>query len=277
MFIFFIQMLNSTIFGMVSGPVDFVKWEKEIERDEQREAEKVKAHIQGFLNENIDKYIFGQDLPLLHEIFYSDKHMLPDLLPQLLEQEVNPNVQNKDGVTPLHLATMSSGDTKLISLLLKSGANPNKTNIKSPKTATIIGSTGYSHASYRGKATPLLNALLWKNVEAVKLLLSYGAHIEEIDEKNLTVLQALKKKYNKLKEQLDSLKNENLFKENQAEYLQLKQKELEKLQAMGRIIFNHFLLKFYISRITVKGKTFPKEIVELIMPYTLAPSIPCQI
>lgn len=50
-----------------------------------------------------------------------------DIAKLLLDNEANPNTQQNDGNTPLHL-TCLKGDIRLTRLLLQYGANPNIQN-----------------------------------------------------------------------------------------------------------------------------------------------------
>jgi ankyrin repeat protein len=57
----------------------------------------------------------------------------------LLEHGADPNIKNKDGITPLHWAVFKSGvHVEVVKLLLEHGADPNIQN-KKGRTPTRSG------------------------------------------------------------------------------------------------------------------------------------------
>lgn len=85
----------------------------------------------------------------------------------LLENEANPNVQNKKGESPLTQATRK-GHTGMVRLLLQHNANANITN--------------------QYNITPLLIAAINSHAEIIPILLRHDAHIEIRDEEGSTPL-----------------------------------------------------------------------------------------
>jgi len=86
----------------------------------------------------------------------------------LLEHGADPNIQNKDGMTPLHFAT-ERGSPEVVKLLLEHGADP---NIQENKFGW----------------TPLHYAVSRCHVDVVRVLLDHGADLTIRDNKGMTPL-----------------------------------------------------------------------------------------
>lgn len=83
----------------------------------------------------------------------------------LSEQGANPNIADKNGITPLQIAT-SLGYVEGVEALLKAGANVN-----------VANSTG---------ETPLIAAVLRRDVEMTRLLLANGGNADRSDNSGRT-------------------------------------------------------------------------------------------
>ena len=106
----------------------------------------------------------------------------------LLEKGVDPNLANKDGLTPLYVASRNK-HTKLVKLLLSNGANPNleKENVATPLflasrnghmeiVTLLLNAEANPNLAYScNELTPLYVASLLGHSEVVKTLLSRGA------------------------------------------------------------------------------------------------------
>lgn len=86
----------------------------------------------------------------------------------LKEVGLNPNVADKDGVTPLHVIASRSDDTEVFNFLLENGLNTN--------TEDAAGNTAFINAASRN------------NLEAVKLLASKVKDINKSNKKGETAL-----------------------------------------------------------------------------------------
>ncbi|XP_063243686.1 ankyrin repeat domain-containing protein 54 isoform X2 [Bacillus rossius redtenbacheri] len=91
-----------------------------------------------------------------------------DLVKLLLEAGVNPSCSDKEGRTPLHLAS-SRGFTEIVRLLLDKGANPNMID--------VLGNT------------PLHLAVCTSEIEVVTLLLKAGTDVNSNDHSGRSPLQ----------------------------------------------------------------------------------------
>ncbi len=85
----------------------------------------------------------------------------------VLNGRIDVNAKDKDGCTALMMAA-SNGDTKIVSLLLEKGADPNKR-----------GNLKLLNLKY---PTPLMVAVRGGNAEIAALLLKHGADIEAVAE-----------------------------------------------------------------------------------------------
>lgn len=91
-----------------------------------------------------------------------------EILKLLINNKANINFKNQDGFTPVHTA-VNNDKMEVVEELLKNGADPNITNYKS--------------------ISPLHTALsLIKNINILKLLLEYGAHVDHYDQHGNTPL-----------------------------------------------------------------------------------------
>jgi ankyrin repeat protein len=112
-----------------------------------------------------------------HNVSWTDLHSAAfdgdvERVRELLEKGENPNIKNKDGITPLHVAA-SKGYVDVVKLLLERGADP---NIKDKN-----GVTPLHWAAYNG------------HVDVVKLLLKHGADPNAEDKYGATPLHATAK------------------------------------------------------------------------------------
>ena len=64
----------------------------------------------------------NDNLPNSKEFFEADKKGDVKKVASLLEAGIDPNLEDKDGDTALHLAS-KNGDLKLVKLLIENGAN----------------------------------------------------------------------------------------------------------------------------------------------------------
>lgn len=128
--------------------------------------------------------------PLLHAACSKN----PEVIEWLLEKGFNPNVANKDGITPLMQATYF-GNSKGIKLLLKAGT-PIDTADKNGETALMKAAKRGETACAKllieaganvnlvngDKDTVLMIAVENRNLDIVKLLLEAGADVNKGDE-----------------------------------------------------------------------------------------------
>ncbi|MBL4588131.1 ankyrin repeat domain-containing protein [Candidatus Babeliales bacterium] len=91
----------------------------------------------------------------------------------LLAKGANPNLQNKDGNTPLHLATVK-GYNKVLSTLFENGANPNMQN----KYGNV----------------PLHFAVINEQTFSVNLFIKYGANLSIQNYSGVTPLEKAKQR-----------------------------------------------------------------------------------
>ncbi len=112
----------------------------------------------------------GNNFPL-HYVFYYKNCDFYNIFKLLLDSGADPNVQNKQGETPLHLA-IKYGCIKIAQILLKYGANPDIQN--------------------RDGNTPLHLAVKLENTAAVKILLKNRANPNITNFKGLTPLELAK-------------------------------------------------------------------------------------
>jgi uncharacterized protein len=63
-------------------------------------------------------------------------------LPQILKLTADPNIKNKNGSTPLHLAVQSRASTETIKLLVESGADPNINDLQGKSAVQLAKSLG---------------------------------------------------------------------------------------------------------------------------------------
>lgn len=140
--------------------------------------------------------LFGKGNNLLHMAVLAQDVLLVVTL--LSERVINPNQQNNDGVTPLHLAaTFPFGDHTILNQLLNHGSNPN--------TQTVLGNTALHLAARDFKGDDF----------AIKKLLEYHASTEIYNNEGNTPinlmllnLQELIKEYAQIKRSEASAKEE---------------------------------------------------------------------
>ncbi|MDF3047279.1 MAG: uncharacterized protein K0R73_397 [Candidatus Midichloriaceae bacterium] len=133
----------------------------------------------------------------LHEAVKSKNYAMVETL---LERKINPNIQNENMDTPLHLA---DDDAKLIELLLKSGANPNLSNNfgKTPLHVLIdcLDEIHYDFNTSYISITPPFLYIVKDKLKAVELLLKYGANPNLPDSIGNPPLHTLLGTFNKYK------------------------------------------------------------------------------
>ncbi|WP_346863681.1 ankyrin repeat domain-containing protein [uncultured Draconibacterium sp.] len=86
----------------------------------------------------------------------------------LIEMGANINAKDKDGNSPLHIATSCPRNNKIISELLKYGADINSKNNEG--------------------VTPLMNAIQWNKYKTVKNLIKHGANVNDKNIDDTSVL-----------------------------------------------------------------------------------------
>ncbi|MGL4624559.1 MAG: ankyrin repeat domain-containing protein, partial [Culicoidibacterales bacterium] len=96
--------------------------------------------------------ISGSKLTLLQAVEENNQQQVA----QFLQTEIDINIINQDGDTPLHLAVMQE-DTTILQLLLKAGANIESENEQ--------------------QETPLFTAIHYHNAKAIGMLLAKGANV----------------------------------------------------------------------------------------------------
>uniref|UniRef100_A0A8C5MX92 Orc1-like AAA ATPase domain-containing protein n=1 Tax=Leptobrachium leishanense TaxID=445787 RepID=A0A8C5MX92_9ANUR len=92
----------------------------------------------------------------------------PMLVSQLLEHGADPELEDKDGVTPLLVAAYE-GQAEIAELLLEAGANPDRED--------------------KGRMTPLLAAASGGHAEAIRVLLLWGSTIDVKDAEGRSALE----------------------------------------------------------------------------------------
>jgi len=104
----------------------------------------------------------------------------------LVDGGADPNVADRSGNTPLHIAAQS-GDLDLVKKLLAKGANPNAKTNKAP-TGGRGGGGGFFRLG--GGQTPLMVAAKANQVEAMKALVASGADTKLKAQDGSTLLMA---------------------------------------------------------------------------------------
>ena len=111
-------------------------------------------HVRGLLEDGLDPNGAQADgMTALHWAAHRDNLETAELL---LEFGADPDAQNRYGVTPLYLACVN-GNGAMVGLLVTAGANPNGVQ--------------------RGGETVLMTAARTGNVDAVRVLLDHGAEV----------------------------------------------------------------------------------------------------
>ena len=108
---------------------------------------------------------------------------------KLIDQHADVNAPQADGATALHWAVFQS-DKEMVELLLHAGANPKAANREGSTPlwlASMNGDAAISRPaqgaeptptrSSRSGRTPLMDAARTGNVDAMKVLLDHGAHV----------------------------------------------------------------------------------------------------
>lgn len=155
---------------------------------------KIKDLLQQKINLNSSTF----NPPILEEaVNYGNK----EVVELLLKHGANPNIENKDGSTPLYVASKSYKNEKdIVELLLKYGADP---NYYESGRASIIAASNNGHTDIvelllkhgadvndvvYGGYTPLMMACVTGKYDIVKFLLKNGAEVNVKNYKGETPL-----------------------------------------------------------------------------------------
>lgn len=140
------------------------------------------------------------------------------LIKQFISESVNPNIENKDGESPLMLAVMNGND-ELVRLLLDAGANPNVRNKEGISAISILARDGKDDLITKmveaGADVNFVNdsgqtAVFWavrnRRITTISHLVDCGANLNAQDQKgNSPVICATKLKDSETLEKLIEL------------------------------------------------------------------------
>ena len=212
-----------------------------------------------------------------------------ELVKQLLENGVDPNFMNHDGIIPLLEMIDDYGDLGIAKLLLENGANPNfaeTNNFDFPlhlgfrediKTLLLQHGADPNIPNIQGK-TPLHLAHLFE----IKLLLQYGAKPNIQDYKGNTPL--MRATMNLSARSVEALLRGGAdisIKNNDGKTVLDVQKELAEIAPETAQQVREVFLKFIQAKTAKPGlrqrdpetqrRALPKEIAEMLLEYVVAP------
>ncbi len=141
--------------------------------------------IEKHLDLSLLESLLKSNAELCNEIFryrtplnYAISHGNTDAVKLLIKYGANPNQIDEYGRAPLVLAVFY-GDLNIVEFLLQEKANPNIQEGEESRFLVLDDGKDEKHLYFK---TPLNYAVSSGNIDAVKLLLKYGANLNQIDE-----------------------------------------------------------------------------------------------
>lgn len=129
-------------------------------------------------------------------IFLQSPHQETETASLLFEYKIDPNIQNKNGLTPLHLLCSVQADSydpmamasriSIANMLIQNGADP---NLQSKEKKTPLFGLMHHGYSYASSKTDAENLFFRQRKHLINILISAGLNIYATDDTGKTAMQ----------------------------------------------------------------------------------------